>query len=141
MTDQQKDAVYAAYLGICVLQTMTRKVGLKLALSRCETLMADLSEAFPFIAERVALSALRGPSVPSTHQSAPAQSAAHNSGSPGSDASGDAGADTWPNGCRDPESCARHLACMYTQCSRSDKDGNDVAEEIRASSLSATEGK
>jgi hypothetical protein len=32
--------------------------------------------------------------VSSTHQSAPAQSAAHNSGSPGSDASGDAGADT-----------------------------------------------
>lgn len=33
--------------------------------------------------------------MPSTHQSAPAQSAAHNSGSPGSDASGDAGADTF----------------------------------------------
>lgn len=59
MTKEQEDAIWAAYLGICVLQTMTRKVGLQLATGRCEALIVELSTAFPFIAERVALSALR----------------------------------------------------------------------------------
>jgi len=59
MTKEQEDAIYAAYLGICVLQTMVRKVGLQLATSRCETLIVELSTAFPFLADRVALSMLR----------------------------------------------------------------------------------
>jgi hypothetical protein len=39
---------------------------------------------------------------------------------------------TWPSGCHDPDSCARHLGCMYVQCSRHNKDGNEVAKEIQA---------
>jgi hypothetical protein len=60
MTPAQEDAVYSAYLGICVLQTMTRKVGLTMATERCDALLKEMGEAFPFIGERVALSALRG---------------------------------------------------------------------------------
>lgn len=61
MTIEQENAVYAvyaAYLGICVLQTMCRKVNLRLA-ERCVELLTDLGTAFPFIPERVATSALR----------------------------------------------------------------------------------
>lgn len=43
---------------------------------------------------------------------------------------------TWPNGCHDPDSCARHLGCMYVQCSRHNKDGNEVAKEINDRLLS-----
>ncbi len=56
MTKDQEHAIYAAYLGICVLQTMCRKVGLNLAVNRSTELLEELGEAFPFIAERVALS-------------------------------------------------------------------------------------
>jgi hypothetical protein len=59
MSEDQEDAVYAAYLGICVLQTMCRKVGLKLAVERASDLLKELGTAFPFIPERVGLSALR----------------------------------------------------------------------------------
>ena len=59
MTKQQEDAIYAAYLGICVLQTMCRKVGLSLAVQRSQSLLTELGTAFPFITERVALSSLR----------------------------------------------------------------------------------
>jgi hypothetical protein len=59
MTKDQEDAIYAAYLGVCVLQTMTRKVGLRMATERAGSLIKELSTAFPFIGERVALSALR----------------------------------------------------------------------------------
>ena len=59
MTKQQEDAIYAAYLGICVLQTMCRKVGLSLAVERSQSLLTELGTAFPFIPERVALSSLR----------------------------------------------------------------------------------
>lgn len=55
----QEDAIYAAYLGICVLQTMCRKVGLKLAVERASDLLNELGTAFPFIPERAALSVLR----------------------------------------------------------------------------------
>jgi hypothetical protein len=59
MTEAQEDAVYAAYLGICVLQTMVRKVGLTLAVTRSAELLGELSTTFPFIQERVAKSILR----------------------------------------------------------------------------------
>lgn len=60
MTKDQEDAIYAAYLGICVLQTMCRKAGLSLGTTRSGELLFDLGTAFPFIGERVGLSALRG---------------------------------------------------------------------------------
>ena len=53
------DAVYSAYLGICVLSTMCRKAGLTLAVQRSKELLLELGTAFPFIAERVGASALR----------------------------------------------------------------------------------
>lgn len=59
MTETQQDAIYAAYLGVCVLRSMTRKVNLTLATQRCSDVLTELSEAFPFISERVALSSLR----------------------------------------------------------------------------------
>ena len=59
MTKEQEDAVYAAYLGVCVLQTMVRKVGLTLAVTRSAELLGELSTTFPFIQERVAKSILR----------------------------------------------------------------------------------
>lgn len=59
MTTEQKDAIYAAYLGICVLRTMCRKAGLTLGEQRSSELLIELGTAFPFIAERVAVSALR----------------------------------------------------------------------------------
>lgn len=59
LTKEQEDAIYAAYLGICVLQTMCRKVGLTMAVDRSTDLLKELGAAFPFIAERVAASTLR----------------------------------------------------------------------------------
>jgi hypothetical protein len=52
MTKDQEDAIWAAYLGICVLQTMTRKVGLTMAAERAGSLLQELGAVFPFIAER-----------------------------------------------------------------------------------------
>ncbi len=60
MTKNQQDAIYAAYLGICVLQTMCRKAGLTLGAERAKELLIELGTAFPFIPERVGMSALRG---------------------------------------------------------------------------------
>lgn len=54
MTKEQEDAIYAAYLGICVLQVMCRKVGLTVAVTRSADLLGELSTAFPFLNERVA---------------------------------------------------------------------------------------
>lgn len=59
MTKDQEDAIYAAYLGICVLQTMTRVAGLTLAVERSQELLVELGIAFPFLPERVGRSALR----------------------------------------------------------------------------------
>jgi hypothetical protein len=59
MTKEQEDAIYAAYLGICVLQTMCRKVGLELAVKRSAEILGDLGTEFPFIPERVGKSILR----------------------------------------------------------------------------------
>ena len=56
MTSEQEDAIYAAYLGICVLQTMCRKVGLNLGVDRSTELLKEMGEAFPFIPKRVGLS-------------------------------------------------------------------------------------
>jgi hypothetical protein len=57
MTKDQEDAVYGAYLGICVLQTMTKKAGLTLAEQRCKELLVELNTAFPHFAGRSALRA------------------------------------------------------------------------------------
>ncbi len=59
MTEDQEDAVYAAYLGISVLQTMCRKAGLPLAVERSTELLTELSTAFPTMYERVLLGILR----------------------------------------------------------------------------------
>jgi hypothetical protein len=45
----------------------------------------------------------------------------------------------WPSGCHDPDSCVRHLACMYVQCARHGNDGNEVAAEISACSVPSTQ--
>lgn len=42
----------------------------------------------------------------------------------------------WPGGCHDPDSCVRHLGCMYVQCKHMKKDGNDLAKEIHAYAIS-----
>jgi hypothetical protein len=59
MTDEQKDAIYAAYQGICVLRTMCRKANLGLAVERSSELLVELGTAFPFIPVLIAQSALR----------------------------------------------------------------------------------
>ena len=59
MTQDQEDAIYAAYLGICILQTMCRKAGLELAVTRSAQILGDLGTIFPFIPERVGKSILR----------------------------------------------------------------------------------
>jgi hypothetical protein len=59
MNAAQQDAVYSAYLGICVLQTMCRKAGLRMGEQRAKELLVELGTAFPFIALRVGESALR----------------------------------------------------------------------------------
>jgi hypothetical protein len=59
LTKDQEDAIYAAYLGISVLKTMCRKANLKLGEQRSQELLTELGVAFPFIPERVGLSALR----------------------------------------------------------------------------------
>ena len=59
LTKDQEDAIYAAYLGICVLQTMCRKVKLDMAVDRSTELLKEMGTAFPFIPERVGRSALR----------------------------------------------------------------------------------
>ena len=60
MREEKKAAIYAAYLGICVLKTMCKKAGLNAGEKRSQELLDELGSAFPFIGERVALSALRG---------------------------------------------------------------------------------
>ena len=59
MMKDQEDAIYAAYLGVCVLQRICRAAGLTLAEQRSKELMIELGTAFPFIPERVGQSALR----------------------------------------------------------------------------------
>lgn len=59
MTKDQEDAIYAAYLGICVLQTMCRKAGLVMGVQRSTELLTELSTAFPAMYERVMLGVLR----------------------------------------------------------------------------------
>jgi hypothetical protein len=61
MTQEQEEAIYAAYLGVCVLQTMCRKAKLSMAVDRSGDLLKEMGEAFPFIPARVGMSALRGP--------------------------------------------------------------------------------
>jgi hypothetical protein len=54
MTREQEDAIWAAYLGICVLQRMCHKAELQMAGDRSKELLVELASAFPFIQERVA---------------------------------------------------------------------------------------
>lgn len=60
MTQEQEDAIYAAYMGICVLSTMCKKANLSAGRVRSEELLQELSTAFPTVYERVLLSTLRG---------------------------------------------------------------------------------
>jgi hypothetical protein len=55
MTPEQDRAIYGAYLGICVLQTMCKKARLTLAEQRCKELLVELNTAFPHFAGRSAL--------------------------------------------------------------------------------------
>lgn len=55
MTPEQDQAIYAAYLGVCVLQTLCKKAGLGLAEQRAKELLIELDTAFPGLAGRVAL--------------------------------------------------------------------------------------
>lgn len=55
MTKDQDDAVFAAFLGICVLHTMCKKVGLKAAEERSAELLVEMDMAFPGLAGRSAL--------------------------------------------------------------------------------------
>lgn len=59
MNEEQEDAIWSAYLGICVLQTMCRKAGLVLGAQRSKELMIELGTAFPFIPERIGKEMLR----------------------------------------------------------------------------------
>ena len=59
MRKEQKDAVYSAYLGVCVLSTMCRKAGLVLGERRAKEILFEMGTAFPFIAVRVGSSLLR----------------------------------------------------------------------------------
>lgn len=43
----------------------------------------------------------------------------------------------WPLDCHDPGSCSRHLSCMYVQCPRHERDGNEVAKEIHEATQSS----
>jgi len=59
MTKEQEDAIVSAYLGICVLQSMTRKAGLTMATERCRDLLAEICEAFPDAYHRILTMPLR----------------------------------------------------------------------------------
>jgi hypothetical protein len=61
VSEDEQDAIIAAYLGISVLQRMCRAAGLELGEKRAKDLLTELGTAFPFIAERVGRSALRKP--------------------------------------------------------------------------------
>jgi hypothetical protein len=63
MSTEEEDAIYAAYLGICVLKTMCRKAGLRLGEQRAQELLIELGTAFTFIPRRVGLAALRSTGV------------------------------------------------------------------------------
>ena len=63
MTQEQEDAICAAYMGICVLSTMCKKAGLNTGRLRSEELLKELSQAFPTAYERILLSTLRGTSL------------------------------------------------------------------------------
>lgn len=51
----QANAIYSAYLGICVLRTMCKKAGLTMGEERSRDLMIELDTAFPGLAARAAL--------------------------------------------------------------------------------------
>jgi hypothetical protein len=53
VTEQQEDVIYAAYLGIAVLQTMCRKAGLDLGVQRSAEILGDLGTEFPFLPDRI----------------------------------------------------------------------------------------
>lgn len=65
MTQEQEDAICAAYMGICVLSTMCKKAGLSSGRLRSEELLKEMSEAFPELYERILLTTLRAAPSPS----------------------------------------------------------------------------
>ena len=52
MTQQQHDAIYAAYLGIHVLRVMLRAIDQPLGVKRSGELIAELEQAFPSLKTR-----------------------------------------------------------------------------------------
>jgi len=63
MTREQDEAIYAAFLGICVLRTMCHKAHLPLAEQRAKELLIELDTAFPGLAGRSALRVVDGQST------------------------------------------------------------------------------
>lgn len=59
MTKQQEETIFAAYLGICTLKRCFAKWGTDSEVERAQKLLKEMGEAFPFIPEHVARSALR----------------------------------------------------------------------------------
>jgi hypothetical protein len=57
MTHEQDEAVFSAYLGICVLKTLCRKAKLELGEQRSGELLVELDTAFPGLSGRAALRA------------------------------------------------------------------------------------
>jgi hypothetical protein len=52
MTKEQEDAIYTAYLGIWILEGISRKIGLDSLTMRSAAVLEKLSEIFPFVAEQ-----------------------------------------------------------------------------------------
>lgn len=53
--EQHSDAIFAAYLGVGVLEIMCKKAGLALAATRAKEIALELDKAFPGLATRSAL--------------------------------------------------------------------------------------
>lgn len=59
LTKEQEDAIYAAYMGICVLSTMCKRAGLDMGRARSQELLQELSTAFPTVYQRILVAPLR----------------------------------------------------------------------------------
>ena len=96
----------------------------------------DTNSMFAWYAEKPAGTDRSRMAIYSALQDADAVLAAlSNTSTPGNTVS--ASTPFWPNRCHDPDSCARHFGCMYVQCPHMQKDGNDLAEQIRAVLISS----
>lgn len=59
MTAEEEDTIYAAYLGLCKFKRCANKWGKDSDVDQADILLKEMSDRFPFIAKRVALSVLR----------------------------------------------------------------------------------